>query len=90
MFPSKVVSQLASWKRSTFEDFKECPYATHCITEDLVSQHNMFFTAVIERASGIRTVHWLCQANIYKSLFTRITALAKSYQIAFILRFPKI
>lgn len=53
LFPSKIVSRLTSWKRSTYEDFAVLPHAQALVDDEVVEQSDIFFTAVIERGSGI-------------------------------------
>lgn len=53
LFPSKIVSRLTSWKRSTYEDFAILPHAQALVDDEVVDQSDIFFTAVIERGSGI-------------------------------------
>lgn len=52
LFPSKIVSRLTSWKRSTFEDFSSLPNTQTLVADDIVEKSDIFFTAVIERGSG--------------------------------------
>lgn len=53
LFPTKIVSRLTSWKRSTFEDFAALPHTQALVVDEVVDQSDIFFTAVIERGSGI-------------------------------------
>lgn len=53
LFPSKIVSRLTSWKRSTYEDFAVLPHTQALVDDEVVEQSDIFFTAVIERGSGI-------------------------------------
>lgn len=53
LFPSKIVSRLTSWKRSTYEDFAVLPHAQALVDDEVVEQSDIFFMAVIERGSGI-------------------------------------
>ncbi|XP_055996153.1 THO complex subunit 5 homolog isoform X2 [Ostrea edulis] len=55
LFPSKIVSRLTSWKRSTFEDFSSLPNTQTLVADDIVEKSDIFFTAVIERGSAKMT-----------------------------------
>lgn len=55
LFPSKIVSRLTSWKRSTFEDFVALPHTQALVVDEVVEQSDIFFTAVIERGSAKMT-----------------------------------
>lgn len=55
LFPSKIVSRLTSWKRSTYEDFAVLPHAQALVDDEVVEQSDIFFTAVIERGSAKMT-----------------------------------
>ena len=52
LFPSKVVSRLLTWKRSTYEEFSALPHTEALLTDEIVEESDIFFTAVIERGSG--------------------------------------
>ncbi|KAK6190794.1 hypothetical protein SNE40_002582 [Patella caerulea] len=52
MFPVKVLSRLVSWKRSTYEDFRSLDYTKNITEGDMVSETDIFFTAVMERGSA--------------------------------------
>lgn len=67
LFPSKIVSRLTSWKRSTYEDFAILPHTQTLVDDEVVEQSDIFFTAVIERGSGI-----LCQICIWFFVFFKI------------------
>lgn len=60
LFPSKIVSRLTSWKRSTYEDFAVLPHAQALVDDEVVEQSDIFFTAVIERGSGIFMSNLYC------------------------------
>lgn len=69
LFPSKIVSRLTSWKRSTYEDFAVLPHAQALVDDEVVEQSDIFFTAVIERGSGI------FMSNLYLIFFIFIDVL---------------
>lgn len=56
MFPSKIISKLSSWKRSTFEDFAVLPQSKCLIDQEMTCESDIYFTAVMERGSGKYTV----------------------------------
>ncbi|XP_061178240.1 THO complex subunit 5 homolog isoform X1 [Saccostrea echinata] len=55
LFPSKIVSRLTSWKRATYEDFAALPYTEALVTDGVVEESDIFFTAIIDRGSAKMT-----------------------------------
>jgi THO complex subunit 5 len=53
LFPTKIVAKLASWKRSTYSDFAVLPYTEEVVTNGLAKESDIFFTAMMDRGSGI-------------------------------------
>ncbi|XP_071180226.1 THO complex subunit 5 homolog isoform X2 [Mytilus edulis] len=55
LFPTKIVAKLASWKRSTYEDFCVLPYTEELISNGLAKESDIFFTATMDRGSAKMT-----------------------------------
>ena len=53
LFPSKVVSRLSSWKRSTYEDFSTLSYTKPARASGLAGPSDLYFTAIVDRGSGM-------------------------------------
>ncbi|XP_064612644.1 THO complex subunit 5 homolog [Liolophura sinensis] len=52
LFPTKILSQLTSWRRSTYADFISLPYTQTAIDSGLAEEADIFFTAVVDRGSA--------------------------------------
>ena len=52
LFPAKIVAQVTSWKRITYEDFACLAHTKSVIKDSLVKETDMFFTITMERGSG--------------------------------------
>lgn len=63
MFPVKIITQLSSWRRSTFEDFANLPYTSNLINEGLAQDSDLYFCAVFERGSARLISHIIVAPN---------------------------
>ncbi|KAL5016146.1 hypothetical protein ScPMuIL_005735 [Solemya velum] len=52
LFPTKIVSQLTSWKRSTYNDFCSLSHTKTVMDADLVSENDMYFVMVASRGTA--------------------------------------
>jgi len=63
LFPTKINSQLASWKRSTYEDLKILDHAQRFIKAGLIKANDLVFVAVANRASAKLIAHVVLTAD---------------------------
>nr|KAG5686801.1 hypothetical protein BaRGS_013121 [Batillaria attramentaria] len=56
-FPVKIISQLVSWKRVTYDDVSILPYASTLINTGFIKRNDLVFMAVLERGSAKLTAH---------------------------------
>ncbi|GAB1604467.1 THO complex subunit 5 homolog [Argonauta hians] len=52
LYPTKIITQLTSWRRSSFEEISTLPYCQNLIKEGFVHEFDLFFTATLERSSA--------------------------------------
>ncbi|XP_041347683.1 THO complex subunit 5 homolog A-like isoform X2 [Gigantopelta aegis] len=52
LFPAKIIAQVTSWKRTTYEDFACLAHAQGVIKDSLVKETDMFFTVTMDRGSA--------------------------------------
>lgn len=63
IFPTKIISKLSSWRRSTYEDFAVLPQTKSLIDQEMASESDIYFTAVIERGSAKLTAQIVLKPN---------------------------
>jgi len=82
LFPTKIVAQLSSWKRSTYEDFATLPHTKSTLSAGLAGEDDLYFTAVIDRCSGrILYLHYLHKVFTFRSSFNIVINIPYFYNI---------
>ncbi|XP_006640358.1 THO complex subunit 5 homolog [Lepisosteus oculatus] len=52
LFPAKIVSRLARWTTTTYQDYVELPFTRHVVEAGLAQDTDLYFMALIERGTA--------------------------------------